>query len=246
MKKMVKILSLMVLCLFVAQIVMADEDEPGRRSGGKSWVLSKEMSIGLQLAQRLSYTWVSPDGVETTLDAKNLDTRSQFFGLNGKWFPLMGGKLGFSFDIINLDHMSQDYTVSSTTWNTSTGWDGYGWYQYYSSYTASEQFNLTMDKWLVDFDILYRLPLTKALVVNGGVGISYELLTWKIKNLTYGTEYSDSQQGAVGINFKVGGEYFLDDMFSIFVDWKWQTWETKIGKEKWTIFSVNAGVSLWI
>jgi hypothetical protein len=50
----------------------------------------------------------------------------------------------------------------------------------------------------------------------------------------------------LGYNFKIGVEYFINSIYSITADWKWQSWKTGVGSEKITISSVVVGIAVSI
>ncbi len=102
-----------------------------------------------------------------------------------------------------------------------------------------------MYKWLVDIDLLYRIALTPKIVALGGVGITYELLTWTVTDTSTGFEETGSENDNFGYNFKVGAEVFIAYSWSISGEWKWQSW-TGYGEEKFTINSFVLGINWYL
>jgi len=214
-----------------------DVDAPGRSSGGGNWkdkMLSRQLSIGLELAHRLGYSYTDPAGNETEWQP-GVNEITWFGGFNFRYFfPKSNWGVGFEGLVLDME------TLNSTDTSVTSGYDGYGYYTYiYQTNTET-----TLIKWLVDIDLLFRFPVTPKLLVNGGVGFTIDVVTWTQKDSNGNELNKGSEVGDVGFNFKIGGEYFLDEVWSVTLDWKWQTWASGIGEESYTIHSIVAGVHL--
>lgn len=213
-----------------------DVDAPGRSSRSGNWkdkMLSRQLSGGLELAHRLGYSYTDPSGQETEWQP-GVNDITWFGGFNLRYyFPKSYWGIGFEGLVLDVD------TLTSTSTSVSTGYNGYGYYTYIFQTSAET----TIIKWLVDIDALFRFPVTPKFLITGGVGFTLDVVTWTAKDRATGTELdSGSDVGKIGYNLKVGAEYFLDDMWSVTLDWKWQTWDSGIGKESYTINSIVAGV----
>ena len=214
-----------------------DVDAPGRSSGGGNWkdkMLSRQLSIGLELAHRLGYSYTDPAGNETEWQP-GVNEITWFGGFNFRYFfPKSYWGVGFEGFVLDME------TVTSTDISVAQGYTGQGYYTYILQ-TGTET---TYIKWLVDIDLLFRFPVTPKLIVNGGAGFTFDMVTWTQKDLSGNELNKGSEIGDVGFNFKIGGEYFLDEVWSVTLDWKWQTWASGIGEESYTIHSIVAGVHL--
>lgn len=230
MRKFVKISLLLLVMLLASSVAFAD---------WRGRVLYNHMlSGGLQFAQRLTYGYTGPDGVSTEWKADASQAINQLYGFNFRIFPFMRGRLGIGLEGFLLDYFNE----RSETTTEYVGYDSYGYYQYiYTTGWTTEYY-----KWLMDLDVLYRLPLSPTLLVNGGAGITYELVqVHAVPDNPSLATVDESFTGNFGFNLKVGGELLLGGGLSATIDWKWQTWASGVGKEQFTIFTVIAGVHMW-
>jgi hypothetical protein len=205
----------------------------GSLQAWKEQALSSKMSFGIFLQQRLSYGYTDPAGISQEWDADSVQAVNRFFGMNFKYF--MTPSLGFGIDMMLLDWAS--YTEQQVS--TGSGYDQYGYYTYIQSTTAK----VDISKWLIDLDLIYRMAITPKILLNGGIGLTYEVLYWTV-DTGYSIEKGSESGDMVGFNLKLGGEYKLDEMFSISGDWKWQYWPTGVGDEKYSIFSFAVGLNI--
>lgn len=214
-----------------------DVDAPECSSGGGSWrdqMLSRQLSVGLELAHRLGYSYTNPAGEEVDWKA-GVNDITWFAGFNARYF------FGKSYWGIGFEGLILDFdTIEGSSTSISSGYNGYGYY----THILQVNTETTIVKWLIDLDLLFRFPVTPKILVNGGAGLSFDMVTWSTKDSSGNKLAEDAELGDVGFNFKVGGEYFIDDSWSVTLDWKWQTWKTGIGKESYTIHSLVAGVHM--
>jgi len=103
------------------------------------------------------------------------------------------------------------------------------------------------EQWLADLDVLLRFSLIPELTVNGGIGWSQYLTVYD-----FGTD-SHTEWGKVGVNVKVGAEYFLTRNFSVSGDFKWTTFKydfsyegALVEKFKFIYFTFQLGIHYWL
>ena len=231
-----------IVALSTVGFAMDDGDEgddavaPTRaKSNWQDKILSRQLSIGVELAHRLGYSYTSPAGQKVDWEP-GVNEITWFGGFNARYF-FQKSYFGVGFEGLVLDIEK----ISGSSTSISTGYDSYGGQYTFIYQTGTET---TFIKWLWDIDFLFRYPVTPKLIANAAIGLTMEAVTWDAKNSAGTSLDSGTEIGDVGFNWKIGAEYFLDEVWSINVDWKWQTWASGIGEEKFTIFSFVAGVNL--
>lgn len=234
--KKTKIIALLIVLLFSAGSLFAQYDDPGAPgrhtsiAGQQNWkarMLNKQLFVGLQLAQRMTYTYTDAGGGSTSVDADEINEVNQFFGFNARYyFPQ--SRWGVGFEALLMDHVSGSDTAYYETYWGST------------SYTYN---SFDIYRWLVDVDLLFRTPLTPKIMLNAGAGLTYQVVTWEVTDGSY-TDSGSYAEGSYGLNAKVGAEIFFSDMISGTIDVKWHWWNTGVGEEQLMITSVVAGVHI--
>lgn len=107
-----KVTAVLLMLLMAGAVVAQDYDEPapGRRRRGWS-PLSTTLSIGLIASYNLEYKVEDSAGNEIG----GGDMNDSYVGLSGRFYALMGGKLGIGLDMILLDSYD-DGTYMSYLW----------------------------------------------------------------------------------------------------------------------------------
>jgi len=207
----------------------------GFRKPSYDWrapLYDRVVSLGLEVAHRLRYAYISPGGASMTWASGDVGDITWFFGFNLRMFLGKNWGIGLEGLVMDFDTIKGDYSYPYTS------------YGGYHTYLGMPGYETTLIKWLCDLDILYRYALTPRLLVNAGAGITLDARTWDTK--TSGGDDVDSgvEVGNIGYNFKFGVEYYISETYSITADWKRQHWGTGVGSEKYSISSVVVGVSM--
>lgn len=234
--KKLKISALVLVLLFSAGFIFAQDGDPGAPgrhtsiADSQNWkakLLNKQLFVGLELAQRMTYTYTDAGGASTSMDADQVNEVNQFFGINARYyFPQ--SRWGVGFEALLMDHVSgDDVSYYETYWGST-----------YASYSSFDIY-----RWLVDIDLLFRTPLTPRLMLTAGAGLTYQVVTWAVSD-GFSEETGSYAEGSYGLNAKVGAEFFLNDMISATLDVKWHWWNTGVGDEQMMITSVVAGVHI--
>jgi len=192
---------------------------------------SRFVSLGAELAHRIRYEHEGPSGDSMSWTPGDDGEITWFGGIVYRMF--FGGNWGFGFEGLIMDY-------HKIRGNAGYAYTGLGGYQ---GYIMVEGYDTTVMRWLCDFDLLYRYPLTPKILLNAGAGLSMDAVTWETKDRLGEKIASGSEVGALGFNLKLGVEYFVSTYWSITLDWKWQTWRTGAGGEKFTISSIVAGLA---
>jgi hypothetical protein len=207
---------------------------PGQKINWRAPLYSRTVSAGLELAHRLEYSYRDPNGYDTSWSSKYGSEIDWFFGFNLRVF--FGDNWGIGIEGLVMDYALVKGDSSYSYWDAG---DYYG-------YLVVPGYETTIIKWLVDFDILYRLPLTPRFLLNAGIGLTVDATTWETKDGYDNKIASGTVAGDIGYNWKLGAEYFTNDLWSLTLDWKWQTWKSGVGQEKYSIFSIVMGVNVSI
>lgn len=100
---------------------------------------------------------------------------------------------------------------------------------------------------MVDFNLLLRIPIGRSLTINGGLGYSQYATTYDDGS------YSDTEWGKLGFNVKLGAEYFVTRNISITGDLKYTffTYDNYDPMSPYTEityrhYSVVLGVHYWL
>jgi len=217
--------------------VVDDRDREPPRRPSIPWtpaMFARTFSLGGELAKRVEYSYTNPfgDTVEWEPDVNDV---IWFGGFSMRIF-FSGSNWGIGFEGLYLDSAKIDNSLTYA----SQSYAGYGYYgNVFKPGTVT-----WFVKWLWDIDILFRIPIVPKLLVNGGAGLTMEAVTWVQEDLEGVSTDSGIETGEVGFNWKIGVEYFLDDVWSVTFDWKWQRWDSGNGKESTTIASLVGGIHM--
>jgi len=189
--------------------------------------LSHDFFAGLEIAKRVTYEYMDTFGKSKTWPAFEGSDTTWLFGFNlRKYF---GGSLGLGFEMLFMHSRTERDPFSAP-----------GSRQYYE---------VSITPFLADFDLLFRLPLLPRLLLNAGTGLTFECMFYTVREVYGGFsgEVVESGSGGSqpGYNLKIGAEFFLDknERLSVTLDGKLQLWKSGFGREKFTIFTVGAGLA---
>lgn len=195
-----------------------DEPAPGRRVR-RGGIMNKSLSLGLIGSVHMKTDIL--DENDNVLDTLEDEAKKANIGLSFRWFPLLRGKLGVGLDMIVLQQTEY-------------------WSTYYMDWVKMTDF-------MVDFNILLRIPVGRNLTVNGGIGYSQYATAWE------NSTYSETEWGKLGFNVKAGLEYFVTRNISITGDLKYTffTYENidpaiPANEVTYRHFSAVIGVHYWL
>jgi hypothetical protein len=114
----------------------------------------------------------------------------------------------------------------------------------------SRYLEATLHPFLIDIDLLFRLPLIPRLLLNAGAGLTFECMYYTVSRVTKGVSGSQNIDSGFdgsqpGYNIKIGVEFFLDakERLSVTADSTLQYWRSGFGKEKFRIYIVSVGLA---
>jgi hypothetical protein len=188
---------------------------------------SGDFFAGLELAKRAAYDYVDPKGAGTSWPAFEGSHTTWLFGFNlRKYF---GGNFGLGMELLFM-HANTERAPFSAPPGTL------------------HYFEATFTPFLIDFDLLFRVPLLQRLLLNFGAGFTFECMFYKVREYS-GSSKEVLDRGSVGsqpgYSLKIGIEFFLDaqERWSVTLDSKLQRWKSGFGQEKFTINTVGAGLA---
>ena len=203
----------------------ARNEAEGAQKDWRTPLYNRFFALGFEVARRLRCEYTDPSGLVTNWAPGTVGEPTWFAGFNMRVF--FGGKWGVGIEGIVLNTEKIREGVGNGYWH-------YGDYYEYET---------TVIQWLWDFDILYRYVLTPRVLVNAGAGFTLDVTSWATKDSAGNELRSGGEVGDVGYNWKIGVEYFIGNMWSITLDWKWQTFGRGGGQEKYKISSLVAGIT---
>jgi hypothetical protein len=200
---------------------------PGNAAMYRRAELFHDFFVGLEIAKRFEYSYVNPSGKDTSWPAFEGSNTTWLFGFNlRKYF---GGNFGLGMEVLFMGaHTERDP---------------------FSAPDSPRYFEATITPFLIDFDLLFRFPFTRWLLLNAGAGLTFECMFYKLRKIYSGfsNETIDSGSGGSqpGYNLKIGVEFFLDpkERLSVTLDGKLQYWRSGFGQEKFTIYTVGVGLA---
>jgi hypothetical protein len=212
-----------------AEAVQKPRIRPGDAMRGRA-DRTHDFFVGLEIAKRFEYRYVNSSGDFTSWPAFEGSNTTWLFGCNlRKYF---GGNFGLGCEIL--------FMGSNTERDP------------FSAPGSPHYFEVTFRPFLIDFDLLCRLPLTRWLLLNAGTGLTFERMFYTVHEIYSGfsNEVVDSGSGGSqpGYNLKIGVEFFLDteERLSVTLDGKLQYWKSGFGQEKFTIYTVGVGLAYCI
>ena len=235
-RKIILIVAVFLAAMFTFSAVAQDYDDDyaprRRRFGWKERALSRTLSVNVGLWGALE-SKTEYEGVANTVKTEDPDL---LFSMGAKlWF--YRSNWGIGIDAVLLDVQKFE------TGGSYEYWDGSGWVTDYYTETSEYQ------KWLIDLDLYYRLPITRNLQAVAGAGLTF------IRHI-YEGDFADSDNSvSAGYNLKLGGELFIARNWSVSCMFTWHHFQdagitTTTGGESvenvMKMFSANAQLNLYL